>query len=44
MNKGTNKKNIEKLQKFLIQKQNEIHDTKSSNKQTRTNTARPRTA
>jgi hypothetical protein len=43
MNKGTNKKNIEKLQQFLINKQNAIHNVKPSNQQTRGNTTKLQT-
>jgi hypothetical protein len=44
MNNGVSKKNIEKLKQFLTQKQNEVHNTKSNNKSTRSSTAKPRTA
>ncbi len=44
MNQGTSKKNIVKLQQFIIKNQNEIHNVKPNNQQTRDNTAKPRTA
>jgi hypothetical protein len=44
MNQGVSKKNLEKLQQFLIKKQNEIHNVKPNNQQARNNTAKPRTA
>ena len=44
MNQGTSKKNIVKLQQFIIKNQNEIHNVKPNHQQVRSNTAKPRTA
>jgi hypothetical protein len=44
MNQGTSKKNIVKLQQFIIKNQNEIHNVKPNNQSTRDNSAKPRTA